>query len=151
MKKLFLAIAAPGLLSIYPALFLYQVNSDLLEIGDLVSLLIPLGLFAVIIYCGVYSLKGGNVHRASNATLILLIFFFVYGPAFGFLRTLDLFTVEHRTLLPMMVVLGIYAALLMLRLGERSSRFIQRGALAILGGLVIINILNPLVKAASLV
>ncbi len=46
--------------------------------------LFSLGLFAVIIYCGVYSLKGGNVHRASNATLILLIFFFVVHDNFVF-------------------------------------------------------------------
>jgi hypothetical protein len=141
MKKHLWAILAPVLLSIYPTLVLYQVNSDLLEIGDLFSLVIPLTIFAIMIYSAIFLWRGGDVSRVSNAVLILLIVFFLYGPTFDFLWDLDLFTVDHRTLLPVMVLLGVYVALLFIRLRERQSRFIQQGARVILGSLVVLNLL----------
>jgi hypothetical protein len=141
MKKQFLALLTAVLLSVYPAIFLYQVNSDLLEIGDLLPLVLAFTVFAAVLYGVVFKWKGGDPNSASNAVLILLIVFFLYGAIFSFLRSLDLFTIEHRTLLPVMIVLGSYAALFIHRLGETPNRLLQQGARAILVGLVLLNIL----------
>lgn len=141
MRKQFWTLLTPVLLSVYPALFLYQVNSDLLEIDDLLPLVLAFTMFAVILYGVVFLWKGGDPNRVSNAVLILLIGFFLYGPIFGFLRFMDLFTVEHRTLIPVMIVLSLYAALFILGLGEKQNRLIQQGARAILGGLVLLNLM----------
>ncbi|MEX2030825.1 MAG: hypothetical protein WD906_07630 [Anaerolineales bacterium] len=130
------------LLASYPALFLYNQNASILSLP---SLLIPVSAslgICVVTYSALVLLAGRSPIGASNATLGLLAAFFTYGPVRDVLRELDLVPVPDATLLPGMVLAGLYLAGFLGKLGALSADLLHTGARVMLGLLFAYNALG---------
>ena len=99
-----------------PSAILYGNNANMLLFSSLLkTLLILIGgtLVIYILFCIMFH---KNPRKASLSSFIFLLFFHTYGIVFSGLRTLDIFQVEHFTLLPVYILMGLYTSLILAKL-----------------------------------
>jgi len=140
---------APVLLALYPSVFLYSQNAQILTLRSLRTPILICILVAVACYMGASLLLKGDHLAASNATLAFLPFFLVYGAIYELLLRADLIMVMHQTLLPALLVTGGYGGYLASRMREPAAGAANGILLLILGGLVTLNALG--IAAAEVV
>ena len=104
------AFLLPLMLAIFPALFFYENNIELLRIGSLLKALLLYLVVAVFIFIVFCILFKGRVLSAANASFVFLIFFNLYGAIYLRLLDLDRFQVEHYTLFPFLFLFALYIA-----------------------------------------
>jgi hypothetical protein len=134
-------ISSPLLLASYPAIFLYHQNAAIVSLS---SLLLPLSVSIVICllcYAALVFSRRRSLTAASNGTLGLLTVFFLYGPVRDLLTKLDLVPVRDATLLPGMLLAGLYLARFLWNLKAPSADSFRRWARFTLGILVAYNAL----------
>lgn len=85
-------------------------------------------------------LNKGRAIKAANATFILLLFFNTYGLAFRFLIKLNVFRIEHYTLLPLYILTAVYATWIITKLTESKSQTFWKITTLIMGVLVVLNL-----------
>jgi len=127
------------LLATFPVVFLYHENAGILNLS---SMVLPLGvhvLLAVAAYTFLYFLCKRNAVAASNASVVFLLVFILYGTIYDLLLTADLFTVRHGTMLPVMLVAGGYLAYFVERIAPAGARSVQRASLVLTAGLIGFN------------
>jgi hypothetical protein len=146
MKKEIIPISKyvllPLLASIYPPLLHYANNVSILVISSFLrfagfSLLIALTLYILAI-----ALLKRNGLKAANAVFIFLIFYNSYGLAYNYFLQLDKFRVEHYTLLPLYIFVGIYVSWLVTKFSNNYNHKLWDGMLLILSVIVIFNIVK---------
>ena len=144
MKLQIKHLSAPVLLSSYPVIFLFRVNARILALPSLYLPLAVSVLLPVALYCLLRLMGRQSAIAASNATLAALVPFFLYGPIFSSLLSVDIFPVEHRTMLPLMIVLAGYAAFFAAKLEPKRALHLQAGVRLVFGGLVAYNLAGSL-------
>ncbi len=143
MKKYFKGIYLPILAFIYPVIFIYNNNINVLRIKSVEKPLFISLLMAILVYSFFYLIFKHKSDKASLASLIFLLFFYSYGLIFDTLYRVDLIHVEHYTLLPFMIVLACYvAAGVSAFLKAKPISIIQQAAVIIVGGLIIFNLIG---------
>jgi hypothetical protein len=134
-----IAAALPILVAVYPALFHFSNNAGLALWSDLWRLSLVFFGVAIIIYALACVLVRGSPVQAGIAAAVFMVFFHTYGIAFRQLRALDAVRIEHFTLLPVYILLGIQVTFLTARLASRRSIDVWRAGVAILGVLIAYN------------
>jgi hypothetical protein len=130
----------PLLFSIYPAIYIYAINAEILLIDSLIRILIFNAGLAIGIYFVALTLgKFRQPLLAGNAAFIFLLFFNTYGLIHKYLLKMDVFQVEHFTFLPLFLVIGLYASWLMTKLKKSWPNRVWIVAIVIVGVLIVFN------------
>jgi hypothetical protein len=132
----------PLLLAVYPALFHYANNVMIMLLPSLLRILLFNSLLAISVYITFLIFYKRQPVRAAGAAFIFLIFFNTYGILYAYLLKLDVFQVEHYSLLPLFTLTAIYVSWLTTKINISLLGRFSTGALLILGGLIFFNILR---------
>ena len=128
------------MVSIYPSIFHYADNVSILVLASFLRMAIFNMAIAAVIYIIILVLCKYKAPQAAFATFVFLVFFNTYGFTYNYLIKLDVFRIEHYTLLPLCVLVSIYAGWLITKIsGTFTTSFIRNAAL-ILGALFIFNL-----------
>ena len=133
------SLALPLLTAAYPLIFLYGHNAADLQLG---VLKMPLGyswLIITLVYVLFLLLQRKPVTASLSATIFVL-FYFSYGYLYGQLVQMDQVTVYHFTLLPLMILLIIYAGYALTFIKPVIAVKIQYILLVVVFFLVIFNV-----------
>lgn len=129
----------PLLLAVFPALFFYGINVAKLLLPSLGRMLLFYSVLALLIFGACQILFSGKTVKAANAAFVFLLFFHLYGLVYNVLLDLDLFRVEHYTLLPLFLLAAIYTSR---SVGTRSGIGFWNTATLILACLVVFNLVR---------
>lgn len=113
----------PLLFSVFPVFSLAAHNIHEIFGSAVLRPLLASLLLAVAVY-GLTYLIVRDIHRSALISSILLLLFFVYGQLYTALEDLTVFEIavfRHRTLVPVIVLMGLAIVLLMLRLKNPAS------------------------------
>lgn len=138
LKNLFL----PIFLAWYPVIFLYNRNVTILELDSLYKPLLVFLILVLALYGAMVFLFKKDFLLAGLATSILLIFFYLYGWVYDTFMRVDLVTIKHYTLLPFMLVLGLYVSGSIAVLLKKHAISVQKVGGYIISGLVIVNLIG---------
>ncbi len=133
------ALILPLLLAAFPPLFHYADNTDIVLLPSLWRTLLLYLILAAAVYGVCLALTRGKTLRAANAAFVFLIIFNVYGLVYSYLFKLDIVQVEDYTLLPLFLLLGIYASWLVAKIKPRSFWNVS---VLIVGVLVAFNVVR---------
>ena len=97
----------PLLIAIYPIIFLYSNNVEELLLSQ-IYVPVAIALVATLILWALLSFLLKDVLKAGIITSIFIVFFFAYGTIIDWLVSLDLFTVKHRHILPIVLFIAAY-------------------------------------------
>jgi hypothetical protein len=97
----------PLLIAIYPIIFLYSNNVQELLVSQ-IFVPITIALVATFIFWALLSFLLKDILKAGLITTIFIVFFFAYGLIFDWLVSLNLFTVKHRHILPILLFIAVY-------------------------------------------
>jgi len=109
------------LVGIYPAFYYYTQNVANVLLVDFLRLVPFYLLLTALVYGISLAINRLRTVRAANAAIVFLVFFNTYGLVFDRLREANLVRVEHFTLLPFYIFLGVYSAWLITRLNKANS------------------------------
>lgn len=111
------------LLGIYPLFFLWANNKTEIDVLEVVRPLVFTVVFVVLLYLCLWLIVR-NVHKASIYGAFLLLLFFSYGHIYYWFRDLtgSVFSVRHRILLIVYVVVCLLGTWLILKLGKNTER-----------------------------
>jgi len=140
MRPFLRHLPVPVLIAAYPTFFLYQVNAAILAPS---SILLPLAvciIFAILVYGLWFAGNGRRAIVASNATVGFLASFLLYGSIYEGLLKADALPADHYRLLPVVLLLGLYAGLLLAKLRLPVALKVQQALCVILGGLILYNL-----------
>jgi hypothetical protein len=130
----------PLMISIYPSILHYADNTSILIISSFLRMAIFNMAIAMLVYIVILILRKYKAPEAALATSIFLVFFNTYGLIYTYLIKLDIFRIEHYTLLPLYILASIYAGWLITKISEAfTASFIKHAAL-ILSVLIIFNL-----------
>ncbi len=130
----------PVLFAVYPVVFLYAHNVQEVNIGQIYF---PLGvsLLSTLIIWGLLSLVIKDRLKAGLITIVFLIFFFSYGSLFDSLLSLKLFSVKHRHLFPIVLLIAGYLSYFILIIKRKNLvDCIFRILSVIISVLIVVNI-----------
>lgn len=130
----------PLLTAIYPVVFHYSNNLGIVAYPSFIRLLLLFICIGLVSFCCFsFIKKSGNV-QAANGAFIFIVFFQTYGMVYFLLRTWDKMQVEHYTLLPLLVLLSLYASRIGANLNEKMSINLWQTGLLIIVVLVAYNV-----------
>jgi hypothetical protein len=138
----FKPLILPLLLAVFPPLFHYGNNAAILLLSSLIRMLMFYWALAIMLYIIFLMFSRRRPTQAANATFVFLIFFNIYGAAYDYFLKLDIFQVEHYSLLPFFVLLAVYASWLITRIKAAYSIRFWNSMVFILGVLVIFNLIK---------
>jgi hypothetical protein len=134
----------PIIVSVYPTIYHFSNNVNLVLFTSLFkTLLIMVGIGILNYGIFIVTFRSPPVQSA-NAAFVFLIFFNIYGLLYNFVLGLDKFRVSHAILLPLFIVIGLYAAWFITHLNDIPSRRIWISLTGILGVLVIFNLIRTI-------
>ena len=131
----------PLLLAVYPSLFHYGNNVSIVTLPSLARALLLYLTLTLVIYAVFFIFVKKQVMKAANATFIFLIFFNLYGAVYHYLFNRDMVQVEHYRLLPLFVLIAIYASWFITKLNP--GQF-WKSAFYIMSALLILNLFKIL-------
>jgi sulfatase-like protein len=105
----------PVLLALIPTLYHYSNNVAKLTSASLYRMLIFNALVAIIVYVICLIFTRFHTYRAAIASSIFLVFFNIYGVVYRYLLHLDVIQIKNYTLLPLTILLAIYAMIFLTR------------------------------------
>jgi hypothetical protein len=132
----------PLLASIYPSLLHYANNASILVVSSLVRMALFNFLIALILYVLALVVFKCKSVEIANRVFIFLIFFNTYGLAHKYFFRLDRFQVEHYTLLPLYVLVGLYISWLVAKILSNSNQKVWDGTVLILSALILFNLVK---------
>jgi hypothetical protein len=133
-------LTLPLLVGIYPVLFHFGNNAGILPLSDLMRQVLVMAGISALIYGVCLLMRHGQLVQAALAASIFLIFFHTYGIVFRALVVWDKFQVEQYTLLPLFIILGLYASWIASSGSNKRSQRLWFGAVIILGVLALFNL-----------
>ena len=140
MRPFLRHLPVPVLIAAYPIFFLYQVNAAILAPR---SILLPLAVciaIAALVYILWFAANGQRAVEASNAAVGFLASFLLYGSIYEGLLHADVLPADHHRLLPVLLLLGLYAGLLLAKLRLPMALRLQQVLGVIVGGLILYNL-----------
>jgi len=112
-------LLAPVLIGIYPTLFYYSGNADIVLISSLYRTALLYVCVSMIVYCIILVIFKFIGFRAAIASSIFMISFSIYGVLFENLIRLDAFRVEHYSLLPIIILITVFLCWLITRITDQ--------------------------------
>lgn len=109
------------IVGVYPAFYYYTNNAALVRFSSFGRLLPFYALLVLMLYGVSLLVNRGDSVRAATATMVFTLFFNTYGIVYGFMMEIDLVRVEHYTLLPAYIFLGLYSGWLVTRFRKETS------------------------------
>jgi len=132
----------PLLIAVYPVIFLYSNNVQELLLSQL-YIPIAIALLITVIVWALLSFLIKDTLKAGIITTIFIILFFTYGIVIDWFVSLNLFTVKHRHLFPIVIVIGVYLGYFVYQLKNRVLFInIAKILTGIVTVLLLINIIN---------
>ena len=132
----------PILAAIYPALFHYANNTDLVLFASVIQICVFLIGIGLAIYVLLALFSRGKFPAAAVGTLLALVFFHTYGIVFDRLRSIDGFQIETYSFLPVWVFAALYLAWIVTKLDTKFLTQIWNGTVLVMGGLILFNIIQ---------
>jgi len=129
----------PLVLALYPPLFHYGNNANIVTLASLERTLLLYVLMALAVYTISFFLLRAQPLQAANAAFVFLIFFNLYGAIYSYLYNQDIVRVEDYTLLPLILLLALYASWFITRV--KAERF-WKGALLLISVLIASNLIR---------
>lgn len=129
-------------LAVYPVIFLYSSNAQNLKLSNLALQLALYAGIALLVYMITSLVFRTQPLKAANAAFIFLVFFNFYGLLYAFLLKLDIFRVEHYRLLPLYLLLALYASWLISKLRPLSANFFWKAGIVLFGALSLFNLIR---------
>jgi hypothetical protein len=130
---------APLLAAVYPTVFLYSNNVNILNISSLTNMLILSIAIVAPLYLIVLIINKFDSLYSATATLIFAFVFNVYGIVYSWLLRTDMVQVEHYTLLPLVILLAIYIVQPIKQLKAAHLFSVWKSCVFILGVLIAFN------------
>jgi hypothetical protein len=128
----------PVLLAIIPTLYHYSNNVENLTLVNLSRVLVFNAVLAVVVYLFFLLFSRSHPVRAAIAASVFLIFFNIYGLVYRYLVNLDVIRIKHYTLLPVMLILIVYASFFISRFKDSTLWSAWKSLVLILGILAIL-------------
>ncbi len=135
-------IVSALLFGIYPVLFFYSKNVNLILISSLERILAIYLVLIVLIYGICLLLNRHTPIKAANAANVILLFMNTYGIFFRFLEEKDLIMVKHYTLLPFYLFVAVWLAWQVTRIKKKPSQTVWFAVTGIFLVLTIVNIIS---------
>jgi len=130
------------LFGLYPVLYFYQRNVQLVLFSSLARVLLIYLLLIIVVYLVCLLLNRGNSIRAANAAAVFMLFFNTYGILFRFILEKDLLTARHYTLLPLWIFIAVYLAWLTSRLRPALALNLWRAVALIFAALAVVSLVG---------
>jgi hypothetical protein len=130
----------PVLLAIVPTLYHYGNNVEKLTAVNLFRMLAFNSLLAIVVYLVFMAFSHFQPIKAANATFVFLIFFNVYGLVYRYLLYLDSIRIKHYTLLPLMLMIAVYAILFLHKPKNAISAEIWKSLIVLVSILIFFNL-----------
>jgi hypothetical protein len=142
LRKYVMPAVLPILLAVIPTLYYYGNNVEKLTSVSLYRMLAFNSILAIVVYflCLIFTRFHGM--KAAIAATIFLIFFNVYGVAYRYLLNLDVIRIKHYTLLPLTILLALYAMGFVSRRKDSVLKGLWKGILPVVGLLILFNLIN---------
>jgi len=106
-------VILPIMLAVIPTLYHYSNNVAKLTAASLYRMLVFNAIVAIIVYVLCLIFSRFQPYRSAIASSIFLVFFNIYGLLYRYLLHLDVIQIKHYTLLPLTIVVAIYAMVLL--------------------------------------
>ena len=132
----------PLMAAVYPSILHYANNVSILVISSFFRIALFNLVIAIAVYIVVLALCKYKNREAALATFIFLVFFNTYGIVYNYLIEIDIFRVEHYTLLPLYLLASIYAGWLITKISERFTNNFLKNAVLILSALIVFNLVK---------
>lgn len=132
-------LLAPMLIGIYPTLFYYSGNADIVLISSLYRTILLYLCITLAVYFVCLAVFKFNGMKAAIASCVFLISFSVYGILFNYLLGLDAFRIEHYSLLPIMLLITVFLCWLITRINDQALNAIWKVAVTIF---LVLNVFN---------
>jgi hypothetical protein len=132
----------PMLIAIYPVLFHYGNNVDIVLLSSLVRMLALCSLLAIAVYIFFLMFKLHQPIEAANAAFIFLVFFNIYGLVYTHLLKMDIVRITHFTFLPFFVLLSLYLSWLVTLIKMTPSVRFWNSMVYIFSILIVFNIVK---------
>jgi hypothetical protein len=142
IRKAIKSAFLPLLLAVYPALFHYANNVVITLLPSLLQMLLFHSLLAISIYLVFLIFYRDQVARAAVAAFVFLVFFSSYGILYNYLLELDIVQMEHYSMLPLFILLAIYASRLTAQIKDSSLARLWTTLAFILVVLIIFNVIR---------
>jgi len=132
----------PLLGAIYPAMFHYANNAEIVDLSSFRELCLFLAAIGLVIYILLVWFSRGMFPHSAVGALLVLVFFYTYGFAFDRLRSTDIFQIETYSFIPFWIFAGLYLAWFVTRLSSKLLTQVWNGSMLILGGLILFNVIQ---------
>lgn len=132
----------PLLVAIYPALFHYANNVVITLLSSLLRILLYHSILAVGAYLVFLLFYRRRPIQAAIGAFVFLVFFNTYGILYNYLLKVDVIQIEHYFMLPLIIMMAIYAAWLIGKLSDSNLTRIWNAATMVLAVLVLFNIVR---------
>ena len=129
----------PLLLALYPPLFHYGNNASIVTLASLERTLLLYSIIAFVLYTVIALVMKRQPLKAANVTFVFLIFFNLYGVVYNYLYNQDVLRVEDYTLLPIVLLLALYASRFILKTNQEK---VWKAATVLLSVLIASNLLK---------
>lgn len=133
------SILLPILCGIFPVLFLYSRNANLVQAS---SLVLPLSLMLALalLLFGLFFAFQRALVSAGLSAFFFLVLFHLYGTIYNRLADNSLVQIEHFTLIPTFLLIAFYGGFFISKLPRPAANQIQNLLLLVTGALVVYNI-----------
>ncbi len=140
--RLIYPLLAPLLFGLYPSLYFYTKNANMVKIASYWRVLGVYFLLILAVYLVSLVIHKFNAIKAANGAAIFLLFFNIYGMLFTELSNANLFRVEHLTMLPLFLFLAGYSVWFLNRFKTKKAATIWRWITLVSVLLITITILK---------
>ena len=132
----------PVLGAMYPAIFHYANNARIVLFSSLTELCVFLACIGLVTYALLAWLSYRKFPQSAAAALLVLVFFYIYGFAFDWLQSIDLFQVDTYNFLPFWIFVAFYLAWIITKLNTSTSIWICHSLLLIFSILMTFNLVK---------
>ena len=126
ITEILTALSVPLVFGLYPAMYYYTNNADLVRLPSLGRVLGAYLVLILVLYVLFLFIHRFKAVRAANATSVFMLFFNTYGIVYTSLFNADFFRVQHLTLLPLYFFLAGYAIRLLARMKRKQAKTLWR-------------------------
>jgi hypothetical protein len=132
-------LLAPVLIGIYPTLFYYASNVEIVLISSLIRTTFLYFCISLAIYSFFLVFFKFNGIRAAVVACLYIFLFNVYGILYGFLLRIDVVRIEHYTLLPITLLITSFLCWFIYRLRDQVIRAIWKALVVVF---LVLNVFN---------
>ena len=140
--KLIFPVVAVLLSGVYPVFYFYRKNVTLVPVDSFGRILLAYLALILLAYGIALVFTRFKAVKAANAASVFLVFFNSYGMLFTLLKDRDIVMVKHYWMLPLYLLISVYAAWLVTRLKRRNSRSLWRGITLVFLVLLVLSIIS---------